>query len=99
MLWASLLTVNEYSVRDIENFGQLKKETYQQDRFSIKKNEMFLDKVEKSKFAQINDKRYYFEDGIASLLFSHPFLTEIVNYKRKKKQKKKAGFAWKKRTY
>ena len=38
---------------------------------------MVLEQVEKSKFAQINDKRYCFSDGIVSLPFLHPFLDEI----------------------
>ena len=48
---------------------------------------MNLQEVQKCKFAQINDKRYYFEDGIISLSFSHPSLLEIVKYKAEKKQK------------
>ena len=48
---------------------------------------MILESVEKSKFAQINDKRYYFEDGIISLPFSHPYLNEISKYKQNKEQK------------
>ena len=46
-----------------------------------------MEEVQKSKFAQINDKCYYFEDGIISLPFSHPYLLDIVNYKKNKKQK------------
>ena len=48
---------------------------------------MILESVENSKFAQINDKRYYFEDGIISLPFSHPYLNEISKYKQNKEQK------------
>ena len=48
---------------------------------------MILETVEKSKFAQINDKRYYFEGGIVSLPISHPYLNEIVQYKEQKKPK------------
>ena len=48
---------------------------------------MILEEIEKSKFPQINDKRYYFSNRIASLLFSHPFLKETVDFKREKKQK------------
>ena len=75
------------SVQDIENFGQLQKDTVKQNKFTVKKNEMILESVEKSKFAQINDKKYYFEDGIISLLFSHPYLNEISKYKQNKEQK------------
>ena len=31
---------------------------------------MILEETEKSKFVQINDKRYCFSDGIVSVLFS-----------------------------
>lgn len=48
---------------------------------------MVLEETEKSNFAQINDKRYYFSDGIVSLLFSHPLFLEIVDYKKNKKIK------------
>ena len=43
---------------------------------------MFLEGIEKSKFARINDKRYYFLDGVVSLPFCHPYLSEIVVYKK-----------------
>ena len=48
---------------------------------------MVLKEIEKSKFSQINDKRYYFSDGIVSLSFSHPVLTDINKFKREKQQK------------
>ena len=48
---------------------------------------MILEETEKSKLPQINDKRYYLSNRIVSLLFSHPFLKEIVDFKREKKQK------------
>ena len=75
------------SIKEIEIFGQLTQEKQKQNRFLIKKDEMSLEKIEKSKFAQIIDKRYYFTDCIVSLLFSHPLLHEIVEFKRNKKQK------------
>ena len=75
------------SAQDIENFGQLQKDTVKQNRFTVKKNEMILESVEKSKFVHISDKRYYFEDGIISLTFSHPYLNEISKYKQNKEQK------------
>ena len=67
-------------------FGKLTQEKHRQNRFSVKKGN-FLEEIEKSKFAQINRKRYYFNDGIVSLPFSHPYLHEIVQFKRDKKQK------------
>ena len=37
--------------------------------------------VAKSKFSQINDKRFYFADGITSLPLSHSHLQELVDFK------------------
>ena len=51
-------------VREIERFGKVKNEYLSQHRFAVKHNEMNVQEVKKSKFAQINNKRYYFEDGI-----------------------------------
>ena len=75
------------SIRKIETFGQLPKEKQKQNRFTIKNNQMVLEEIEKSKFAQINDKRYKLSDRNVSLPFSHFFLKEIVNCKREKKAK------------
>ena len=58
---------------------------------------MFLETVEKLTFAQINDKRYYFEGGIISLPFSYSYLSEIIDYKQKKKQKVKSWIYLKKK--
>ena len=62
------------SVADIETFGQLSAEKQKQNRFPIKNNKMILPEIKKSKFAQINDKRYYFSNSIVSLPFCHPYL-------------------------
>ena len=59
---------------------------------------MVLEELEKSKFAQINDRRYCFSDGIVSLPFCHPFLPEIVKFKREKKTRKLKHFYNKKNT-
>ena len=74
------------SVKDIETFGQNLPEKQKQNRFEIKQNEMVLEEIEKSKFVQINDKRYYFSDGIVSLPFSHALLHESNQFKKKKKK-------------
>lgn len=42
--------------------------------------------VAKSKFYQINDKRFYFVDGITSLPLSHPHLQRLFDFKGKKGQ-------------
>ena len=73
------------SIREIETFRQLPKEKHKQNKFTIKNNQMVLEEIEKAKFFQINDKRYYFSDVIVSLLFFYPFLKEIVDFKGEKK--------------
>ena len=84
------------SIKEIEAFGQLPMEKQKQNRFAMKNNEMMLEEIEKSKFVQINDKRYYFSDGIVSLPFSHPFLLEMVKFKGEKKNKKLKHFTTRK---
>ena len=43
--------------------------------------------VVKTKFSQLNDKRFYFPDGIVSLPFGHKNLKEIDKFKQEKGQK------------
>ena len=38
----------------------------------------------KNKFSQLNDKKFYFPDGIVSLPFYHPILLKIEKFKQKK---------------
>ena len=43
---------------------------------------MTMTSVNKVQFASLNDKRYYFSDGIVSLPFGHPSLNEVRDYKK-----------------
>ena len=43
---------------------------------------MTMTSVNKVQFASLNDKRYYFSDGIVSLPFGHPCLNEVREYKK-----------------
>ena len=43
--------------------------------------------VVKSKFYQVNDKRFCFLDGVVLLPFGHPCLSEIDKFKQEKGQK------------
>ena len=43
---------------------------------------MTMTNVNKVQFARLNDKRYYFSDGIVSLPFSHPTLNKVREYKK-----------------
>ena len=65
---------------DLSNEENQEKVT--QKRFQVKNTEMIMTSSNKVKFAQLNDKRYYFSDGIVSLPFGHPLLNDIRNYKK-----------------
>ena len=43
--------------------------------------------VTKNNSSQLNDKSFYFPNGVVPLPFHHPSLAEIVEFKRKKGQK------------
>ena len=46
-------------------------ETIKQKRLEVRNTNMKMTTVNKVKFARLNDKRYYFSDGIVSLPFGH----------------------------
>ena len=43
---------------------------------------MIMTSVNKVTFVSLNDKRYYFSDGIVSLPYGHPLLKELREYKK-----------------
>ena len=53
-----------------------------QKRLQVKNTEMIMTSSNKVRFTQLNDKRYYFSDGIVSLPFGHPSLNETREYKK-----------------
>ena len=53
-----------------------------QKRFEVRNTEMKMMPVNKVKFARLNDKRYYFSDGIVSLPFGHILLEKTRKYKK-----------------
>ena len=53
-------------------------------RISVKKGEMTTYKIKKSKFSQLNEKRFYSPNAIVSLPFGHVALNEIGEYEKKK---------------
>ena len=73
---------------DFESFVKPKKEMKKVVRFSVKKGEMTTHQIEKNKFSQINDKRFYFPNAIVSLPFGHGALKELDKYKKKRRGKK-----------
>ena len=63
-------------------------------RLTVFDNEMQQKTVVKAKFSQFNNKRVYFSVGITSLPLSHPYLKELVEYKKKMGERIKRNF-WK----
>ena len=57
-------------------------EFVKQKRFEVRNTDMKMTSVNKVKFARLNDKRYYFSDGIVSLPFGHILLEKVRQYKK-----------------
>ena len=53
-----------------------------QKKLQVKNTNMTMTSVNKVQFARLNDKRYYFSDGIVSLPFRHPSLNKVREYKK-----------------
>ena len=68
------------TLRDIDCKKKEKKNT--QKRLQVKNTNMAMTSVNKVQFASLNNKRYYFSDGILSLPFGHPSLKEVRDYKK-----------------
>ena len=56
-------------------------------RLTVVAGEVVKKTVTKSKFSQINDKRFYFPDGVVPLPFGHPLLKEMDEFKQEKGHK------------
>ena len=65
---------------DVDSKRDEKKIT--QKRLQVKNTNMTMTIVNKVQFASLNDKRYYFSDGIVSLPFGHPSLKQVREYKK-----------------
>ena len=48
----------------------------------VKNGKMTTTLIRKSKFPQLNDKRFYFSDNVVLLPFAHPLLSELNSYKQ-----------------
>ena len=59
-----------------------KEKKFVQKRLQGKNTNMIMTSVNKVQFASLNDKRYHFSDGIVSLLFGHPLLSDVRDYKK-----------------
>ena len=76
---------DSYSGRlsDLNEFSKEYIKKIQQKRFQIIKDSMQMKGVSKVQFGKLNNKRFYFSNGIISLPYRHPSLENM----RKEKQK------------
>ena len=77
-------------IKSLVNFDTFQKppaEYKEVSRFTICQGEMVKKTVTKTKFSQLNDKRFYFPDGVVSLPYGHHNLKEIEDFKKEKGQK------------
>ena len=65
-----------------ESDDQTEEKKIVQKRLQVKNTNMTMTSVNKVQFARLNDKRYYFSDGIVSLPFGHPGLNKVREYKK-----------------
>ena len=79
-----------------DTYVKLTAETKSVVRISVKKGEMTTYRITKSKFSQLNDKRFYFPNAIISLPFGHQVLQEIDQYKKNQGQRIEKYFLTKK---
>ena len=79
------------SLIDFDTFQKAPTESKEVSRFTVFQREMVKQKTKKSssinQFSQLNDKRFYFPDGIVSLPYGHQNLKEIDDLKKEKGQK------------
>ena len=82
-------------IKPLFHFGSYirpKADTKSVVRISVKKGEMTTYGITKSKFSQLNGKRFYFPNAIISLPFGHRVLNEIDEYKKSQGQRIKKYF-------
>ena len=72
---------------DFESYKKPKNDTKPVVRISLRKGEMTTHQIVKSKFSQLNDKRFYFPNAIISLPFGHSALNETDEFKKNKGQR------------
>ena len=69
-----------------EYYGEFLKpdpQKFEQKRFQVINESMQMKSVSKVQFGQLNDKRFYFCDGIVSLPYGHPLLENLRKEKHK----------------
>ena len=74
-------------IKSLVNFDTFQKpsaEYKEVSHFTVFQGEMVRKTVQKTKFSQLNDNRFYFPDRIVSLPHGHQNLKEIDNFKKEK---------------
>ena len=77
-------------IKPLDDFNTYKKPKLDNKdvvRIFVKDGEMTTHKITKTKFLQLNDKRFYFLNGILSLPYRHPSLRDLDEYKKNKGQR------------
>ena len=72
-------------IKSLVNFDTFEKppaEYKEISRFTVKQGEMVKTNVTKTKFSKLNEKRFYFPDGVLSLLYGHVALKKIDEFKK-----------------
>ena len=85
----------EGRIKSLVNFETFEKppvEYKEVSRLSVVQGEMIKKTVVKTKFFQLNNRRFYFPDGIFSLPFLPKNLKQIDDFKSEKGQKKEKYF-------
>ena len=62
--------INEFSNKPVA-------EKIEQKRFQVINESMQMKSISKIQFGQLNDKRFYFSNGIMSLPYGHPYLEKL----------------------
>ena len=76
-----LSDLTEYSNEFLYNLNKV--EQIEQKRFQVINESMQMKLVSKVQFRQLNEKRFYFSNGIISLPYGHPYLEELRKEKHK----------------
>ena len=58
-------------------------EKIEQERFQVINESMQMKSISKIQFGQLNNKRFYFSNGIMSLPYGHPYLEKLRKEKHK----------------
>ena len=76
-----LSDLTEYSNEFLTKPNKVKQ--IEQERFQVINESMQMESVSKVQFGQLNDKRFYFPNGIISLPYGHPYLEKLRKEKHK----------------